>query len=238
MKLLEDTDIEEINSFMESSHELVLPRLDNNIKNGNSLVGIAYAQYDPDVFEREGALEEIRMFDWTAEFGKNGFDAIVGNPPYIRVQNMVHYSPKEYGFYKSDYSGFETADSELLDKYYLFIERAWSLLKTGGVIGYIVPHKFMNIMSGESLRKFLSSRGAVREIIHFGIHQAFKNRSTYTCILILGKSDSPSYEIAFIQDWNRFLFEHKAEYNCTRLRRLDHLHGRLFRGRLQSVLLP
>jgi len=88
LKLLEDTDIEEINSFMESSHELVLPRLDNNIKNGNSLVGIAYAQYDPDVFEREGALEEIRMFDWTAEFGKNGFDAIVGNPPYIRVQNM------------------------------------------------------------------------------------------------------------------------------------------------------
>lgn len=212
LKLLEDTDIAEINSFMESSHERVLPRLDNNIKNGNSLVGIAYAKYDPDVFEREGALEEIRMFDWTAEFGKNGFDAIVGNPPYIRVQNMVHYSPKEYGFYKSNYSGFETADSELLDKYYLFIERAWSLLKNGGVIGYIVPHKFMNIMSGESLRKFLSSRGAVREIVHFGTHQAFKNRSTYTCILILGKSDNPSYEIAFVQDWNRFLFEHKAEY--------------------------
>ena len=213
LKLLEDTSNEEINSFVESSHERVLPRLDENIKNGNSLVGAAYVQYDPSVLEVEGALEQIRMFDWEAEFGADGFDAIVGNPPYIRVQNMVRYSPKEYGFYKSQFSGFETAGSELLDKYYLFIERAWHLLKDGGFIGYIVPHKFMNIMSGESLRHFLSSHGAVREIVHFGTHQAFKNRSTYTCILILGKPAYPSYEIAFVQDWNRFLFDHRADYS-------------------------
>ena len=75
------------------------------------------------------------MFDWETEFGTEGFDAIVGNPPYIRVQNMVRYSPKEYGFYKSRFSGFETASSDLLDKYYLFIERAWNLLKNGGAIG-------------------------------------------------------------------------------------------------------
>lgn len=213
LKLLEDTSIEEINSFLNSSQERVLPCLDKNIRNGNSLVGANYAQYDPDVYELDGTLEQIRMFDWEAEFGTDGFDAIVGNPPYIRVQNMVRYSPKEYEFYKSNFSGFETSDSDLLDKYYLFIERAWSLLKEGGAIGYIVPHKFMNIMSGESLRHFLSSRGAVREIIHFGTHQVFKKRSTYTCILILGKPAFPTYKIAFIQDWNRFLFDHTAEYN-------------------------
>ena len=64
LKLLEDTSNEEINSFVESSHERVLPRLDENIKNGNSLVGAAYVQYDPSVLEVEGALEQIRMFDW------------------------------------------------------------------------------------------------------------------------------------------------------------------------------
>ena len=213
LKLLEDTSIDEINAFIASSHERVLPRLDDNIKTGNSLVGTAYTQYDPEVFELNGVLEKIRMFDWNAEFGTEGFDAIVGNPPYIRVQNMVHYSPKEYEFYKSPYSGFETAASELLDKYYLFIERAWALLKSDGVIGYIVPHKFMNIMSGEALRRFLSSNGAVREIIHFGTHQVFKNRSTYTCILILSKSACTSYDIAFIQNWNHFLFDHKAKFN-------------------------
>lgn len=213
LKLLEDTGMEEIQAFVRDTSECVLPRLDHNMKNGNSLVGTAYAQYDRELFERPGALEEIRMFDWQAEFGPDGFDAVIGNPPYIRVQNMVRYSPMEYGYYKSPFSGFQTADSELLDKYYLFIERAWSLLKDGGIIGYIVPHKFMNIMSGEALRHFLASRGCVRKIIHFGTHQAFRSRSTYTCILILGKPAQESYKIAFVQDWNRFLFDHRADYD-------------------------
>ena len=211
LKLLEDTSSDEISAFVAETSECILPRLDDNIKNGNSLVGTAYAQYDKDVYVREGALEQIRMFDWQTEFGADGFDAIIGNPPYIRVQNMVRYSPKEYSFYKSAMSGYQTGNSELLDKYYLFIERAWSLLKNGGMIGYIVPHKFMNIMSGEALRDFLASRRGVRKIIHFGTHQAFKNRSTYTCILILGKPARESYEIAFVQDWNRFLFDHKTD---------------------------
>ena len=213
LKLLEDTSMDEIDASISGTVDRVLPRLEDNIRNGNSLVGTSYAQFDPDVYECDGELERIRMFDWEVEFETNGFDAIIGNPPYIRVQNMVKYSPKEYNFYKSDYSGFETASSELLDKYYLFIERAWNLLKDGGVIGYIVPHKFMNIMSGGTLRHFLASRGGIRKIIHFETHQVFRDRSTYTCVLILGKPAQTSYEIAFVQDWNRFLFDHTAEYD-------------------------
>lgn len=213
LKLLEDTGAEEIDAFVRDTPERVLPGLDDNIKNGNSLVGMAYAKYDPEVFDRDGGLEQIRMFDWQTEFGPDGFDAIIGNPPYIRVQNMVRYSPREYNYYKSSLAGFETADAELLDKYYLFIERAWGLLKDGGLIGYIVPHKFMKIASGEALRHFLSSRNGVRKIIHFGTNQVFKGRSTYTCILVLNKSAQESYQIAFVQDWNRFLFDHLADYD-------------------------
>lgn len=214
IKLLENTSANELDAFVREKSECILPEMDNNIKNGNSLVGPEYAKYDPEVFFRPDGLQEIRMFDWTVEFGKGIFDVIIGNPPYIRVQNMVHYSTREYGFYKSHRSGYITAKSSLLDKYYLFIERAWQLLKDDGVIGYIVPHKFMNIASGEELRQFLAVHDAVRRITHFGSHQAFKNKSTYTCILILGKQAQKSYEIAFIQDWNRFLFEKKAEYDC------------------------
>jgi hypothetical protein len=72
----------------------------------------------------------------------------------------------------------------------------------------------MNIASGKELRSFLAAQGAVRKIIHFGTHQVFKNRSTYTCILILRKQTQKQYEIAFVQDWNRFLFEHKVEFEC------------------------
>lgn len=131
----------------------------------------------------------------------------------IRVQNMVHYSPEEYAFYKSNQSGYVTAGTETLDKYYLFIEKALSLLKDDGILGYIVPHKFMNIKSGAELRGLLSSHGNVRKIIHFGTHQVFENRSTYTCILIMSKQPNTEFEIGFVQDLNRFLFEHDAPVN-------------------------
>ena len=174
---------------------------------------MSYAQFEPGIYNNIPMLQTIRMFDWKVEFGEEGFDAIVGNPPYIRVQNLVRYSPSEYAFYKSEYSGYMTAETELMDKYYLFIERACSLLKEGGLIGYIVPHKFMYILSGESLRRYLSTQKSVSKIIHFGVHQVFSNRSTYTCILVLAKSKQESFNIAFVSDWNQFLFDHTVKFD-------------------------
>ena len=212
LKLLENTPAEETEAFMRQTGEKILPRMDNNILNGNSLVGSSYAHFMPEIYNNRQKMEEIRMFDFSDEF-RFAFDAIVGNPPYIRVQNMVHYSPDEYAFLKSDHSGFITSKSDLLDKYYLFIERALSLLAPGGVVGYIVPHKFMNIASGEVLRGYLAEEKAIKKIVHFGTHQAFRGRSTYTCILILQKSYQEEFQISFVADWNRFLFDHNIEWD-------------------------
>ena len=213
LKLLENTTAEELDAFVHSTSDHILPQLDNNVKNGNSLVDATYAKFDPNIYDQVESLESIQMFEWRDEFDDEGFDAIIGNPPYIRVQNMVRYSPREYEFYRSKFSGYETAKSELLDKYYLFIERAWMLLKDNGIIGYIVPHKFMTIMSGELVRKFLASKEAVRKIIHLGTHQAFQGRSTYTCILLLGKSPQKAYGIAFVRDWHHFLYSHEVHFD-------------------------
>lgn len=76
---------------------------------------------------------------------------------------------------------------------------------------YIVPHKFMNIKSGAKLRELLSSNSSVKKILHFGTHQVFENRSTYTCILVLSKQGHEEFQIGFVQDWNRFLFNHDTE---------------------------
>lgn len=220
LKLLEDSSAAEMDAFSAETSLRILPRLDDNIKNGNSLVDTSFAKYAPHIYEDIALMEKIRMFDWAKEFGGTGFDAIVGNPPYIRVQNMVRYSPEEYGFYRSSVSSYETADTELLDKYYLFVERAWTLLRDGGRIGYIVPHKFMNIASGKPLRKYLAEKKSVERIIHFGTYQIFRNRSTYTCILILSKQAKESFLISFIQDWNQYLATHQTRYDAYAL---DHL---------------
>lgn len=213
LKVLEDSSAEELDAYQVKTHNKILPNLDENIKLGNSLVDTNYARYNSLVYQRPDIMNKLKMFDWTHEFGNRKFNAIIGNPPYIRVQNMVHYSHEEYAFYKSNLSGFVTANTDALDKYHLFIERALFLLNDNGILGYIVPHKFMNIQSGAELRELLSMHSYVRKIMHFGTHQIFQNRSTYTCILILSKHANAEFQIGFVQNLNQFLFEHEVE--CT-----------------------
>jgi type I restriction-modification system DNA methylase subunit len=212
LKALENTSLEEVEAFRQRTHKRFLPNLDENIKNGNSLVDMSYARFNRSVYQDAALMNKLKMFDWDAAFGNRKFDAIVGNPPYIRVQNMVHYSREEYDFYKSEDSPYATAQTDTLDKYYLFLEKGLALLNEHGILGYIIPHKFMNIQAGRELRGLLTSVSCVRKILHFGTHQVFRNRSTYTCILVLSKQANPTFEIGFVQNWNQFLFDHSAEY--------------------------
>lgn len=211
LKALENSSLEEAEAFHQRTHQRILPNLDENIKNGNSLVNMAYTRFDRSVYQNVSLMNKLKMFDWNAEFGNGKFDAIIGNPPYIRVQNMVHYSREEYDFYKSNYSPYVTAQTDTLDKYYLFIEKGLALLNEGGMLGYIVPHKFMNIKAGTKLRELLSENSNVKKILHFGTHQVFENRSTYTCILVLSKQGHEEFQIGFVQEWNQFLFNHNTE---------------------------
>lgn len=211
LKVLENSSLEEAEAFHQRTHQRILPNLDENIKNGNSLVDMNYAYFDHSVYQNISLMNKLKMFDWNAEFGDKKFDAIIGNPPYIRVQNIVYYSREEYDFYKSEYSPYETAQTDTLDKYYLFIEKGLALLNDDGMLGYIVPHKFMNIKSGTKLRELLAGNSNVKKILHFGTHQVFVNRSTYTCILVLSKQGYEEFQIGFVQDWNQFLFKHDVE---------------------------
>lgn len=204
LRILENETRETVAAHFAKYKERALPNLKDRIKCGNSLVDPKiFQQYDPNGLSSEEDLTKVNPFDWNDEFpdvmAAGGFDVIIGNPPYIRIQNMVKYSPKECKFYQSLASPYTCAKADNFDKYSLFIERALILLNVNGCIGYIVPHKFCKLKSGRALRKLLSSGKYVAEIVHFGVQQVFgKKTTTYTCILILSKAPKERFSVEYV----------------------------------------
>jgi type I restriction-modification system DNA methylase subunit len=157
-----------------------LPMLQDNLVVRNSLI--------------HGSADELRPFfgdDWgkkqRLDFGESfpvvaaegGFDVIVGNPPYVEIQTQDR---REAEYLKANY-----AVSGNFDVYLPFIQRALELVRPGGRVGYIVPHKFMTNNYGGKLREFLGDEAAVEEVMHFGDQQVFDEVTTYTCVLLLRK---------------------------------------------------
>jgi type I restriction-modification system DNA methylase subunit len=226
LKVLENESAEALNGFLSKFQRRALPSLDDQVQCGNSLVDQeSFASFDPNGLETQEQMAAINPLDWEKAFPtvmkQGGFDAIVGNPPYIRIQNMVKYSPREVEFYQSKGSPYSCAKNDNFDKYALFIERALSLLKRGGFLGYIVPHKFFVIKSGRALRKLLASNGHVAEIVHFGVEQVFVSRTTtYTCILILAEDAVERFRVQYVSDlsaWRLGQSGELVEHDATEL---------------------
>ena len=192
LKLIENETELGLKNYRKHEHSPVLPSLNSIIRSGNSLVnaeewGRAIGPMVPVL------MQKVYPFDWSTEFSeemnRGGFDVIVGNPPYIRIQKMTTYSPEEVSFYKNSNSPYSTAHEDNFDKYALFIERSLELLHSNGRLGLIVPHKFMTNKAGRALRLLIGAGQFLEEIIHFGVKQVFgRNADNYTCILVLNKS--------------------------------------------------
>ena len=204
LKLIEDETGEGLRQFVETRKTRALPSLDTILRAGNSLV--SQAEWSATIGALPKALfGKVSPFDWTAEFGAElglgGFDVIVGNPPYIRIQNMTAYSPEEVRFYQRPGSPYTTASKDNFDKYALFIERSLSLSKPAGRLGFIVPNKFMVVQSGLTLRRLLTAAPTVSGIVHFGVQQIFGRQATnYTCLLILARSGAAQICVERVPD--------------------------------------
>ncbi len=203
LKLLEGENATTVDHFINLNGEKALPDLSHNIKCGNSLVDNSFFEFDPKAIDNNDLLFKVKPFNWGSEYPflheTGGFDAIVGNPPYVRIQNLIKYAPQEAKYYQSDLSGFLVAKKETFDKYYLFIQKAVGLLKTNGFLGYVVPHKFFIAKGGKALRYFINTSCSISRIIHFGVTQIFPDKSTYTAILVLVKNEKNSFEFRRIK---------------------------------------
>lgn len=156
----------------------ILPELSSNILHGNALVGnqeLAGKRYSTDT------ILSIVPYDWN-EMPADGFDVILGNPPYVTTEDMHQLLPDaEFNIYKKKYQ----SSHKQFDKYFIFLERALQKVKNEGYVCYIVPNKFFKIGAGAKLRGMLSNH--LISLDDFGAAQLFEDKTIYSSIVLLQK---------------------------------------------------
>lgn len=180
LKLLEDEDTNSTNKA-----KPVLPNLSENIFFGNSLL-------NPKQVTDKKDQVIINPFD----FSKLRFDVIVGNPPYMKPEDMKNITPLELPLYKTNYD----SAYKQFDKYFLFLEQGINLLADDGILGYIVPSKFTKVGAGLKLRELLADKEYLHSIVSFGANQVFADKTTYTCLLILSKKTQKTFKYAEVKN--------------------------------------
>lgn len=182
-----------INTQMTFFHERVLPSLENNIKCGNSLIDLDFYDTEFDF----GEEKKIKPFNWEQQFPEvfssslrgtkqspntsSGFDAVIGNPPYVRQEmfsNIKPYLQKKYKVFHG-----------VADLYSYFFERGIDLLNKNGLFGIIVANKWMRANYGKPLRKWFKQQ-QILQIVDFGDLPVFQNATTYPCIVISKKAQA------------------------------------------------
>lgn len=188
LKVLEGESQQSLDNQLRLFHERALPDLADNIKCGNSLIGPDF--YDNQQMTLLDDEERIRInaFDWHAEFPEimgprpdpqRGFDAVIGNPPYIRMEAFKELK----AYLRERYS----VHDERTDLYVYFIQREHGLLRTGGRFGMIVSNKFLRANYGRKTRELLSKTATISRIVDFAGLSVFHGATVRTLVLLTSK---------------------------------------------------
>lgn len=232
LKVLEGENDETISKQLKLFQERALPDLGNNVKCGNSLIGWDILKDNPGLTQEE--IERINPFDWDKEFPeiflKGGFNVVIGNPPYVRQEELSEFK----GYFQKHYTVYQGT----ADLYTYFIERGVSFLKDGGFFSYIVANKWMRANYGLPLRRWLKGQ-CIGEIIDFGDLPVFQGATTYPCIIrIIKKAPQESFEVTKVRTLDfQSLYDYVKEnhYRVNRLN-LDDKGWSLADDRTQALL--
>lgn len=161
-----------------------LTDLDRTIRQGNSVVsdplahGLAFdwslgdfaevAEQEPAVT----ALQQAIQARW-----QDGFDAVIGNPPYVRQEWLDEKS-------KAHWQQHFVAHAGAADLYVYFFERGLKLCKPGGMLGFITNNKWLRAGYGEPLRRWLAAEMTVEQLVDFGHARIFEGTDTFPCVMV------------------------------------------------------
>ncbi len=198
LKALEGETQASINQQLQLFHERVLPNLSDNIKCGNSLIGTDFFDNQLGLYPEK--MKKINAFDWEAGFPEifkqGGFDAVIGNPPYVGRSTSFAETEKQYMKNK-----YQTAEGKY-ELYQFFLEKSTMLIKKkGAFISLITPQTWLSIIQATKLRKLILSNYALNKIIFLG-KNVFK-ASVDTIIFII-ESGRSKKQIEFYQSERLF----------------------------------
>ena len=117
-----------------------------------------------------------------AQSDNRGFDIVVTNPPYVKLQNL--HDEYRRSLYES-YPEFTTGSFSMA---MLFLIAGYRLLSISGILGYITQNNIYTSLSGIGVRNFLQKHKSLHTIIDFGHRKIFSDASAYTCLMFLGKT--------------------------------------------------
>lgn len=194
LKMLEDETTATANEMQVLFHEKILPDMSKNIICGNSLVETDVL--DLTLFEN---TEEHRLnaLDFKSAYSEilrsGGFDAVIGNPPYINaIQLSDLYGDTVKKYFKTKYQSARGA----YDIYILFFEKALSICKSKGLVSFITPNKFLSSPYAIEFRKLVIENFTLKEVVDYSTIKVFDKPSVYPIVtLFLNDKQSNDSEI-------------------------------------------
>lgn len=161
---------------------------------------------------------------------EQSFDAVIGNPPYVKFQDM------EDGTRKILSNGFHTTDFGTYNLYFAFFEIGLRLLNNHGMLGFITPNNYFTSLSGESLRTFFQANRSVWRVVDFNATKVFSVQ-TYTAITFLTKKKNESIGYSRIMDGQGVReFLASAQFTGNRYEDLNVKKWRLLCGNEREII--
>lgn len=158
----------------------------------------------------ETEIEEIKSnkiyenaFEWRFEFPEVlndegefvGFDVVIGNPPYISIQELKKNSPEEVKFYSKYYS---TASKGNFDIYLPFTQKSFSISNNYGIIDFIMPSLWIYNEYGAILRSLVQENKYLNRFLDFGSTQVFEDATVYTACQQFDKIENNEFSFSRI----------------------------------------
>jgi len=163
-------------------------------------------------------IGDALSFNWKSQTpGFDGFDIIIGNPPYVCSRNISEDSKKLL-------DNWEVCKSGHPDLYIPFFQIGIENLTSNGILGYITMNTFFKSVNGRALREYFQNEKFDFKILDFGNQQIFQSRSTYTCVCLIHKTGSEFLRY-FRLSTLELLLENDFSYNSISYSTLNAFNG-------------